>query len=81
MPTFTFNKIIKTLIVTDVFIYSSWGLIMPILAVFIVGSIQGGDASVVGMAIGIYWLQNPSFRFLLGSILIVITEKRMTTGL
>jgi len=56
MPTFDFNKIVKILIVSDVFIYSAWGLIMPVIAVFIIGPPIGGDASVAGTAVGIYWV-------------------------
>lgn len=69
MPTFNFNKIIRLLIITDVFIYSSWGLIMPILAVFIVGSIRGGDAGVVGMAVGIYWVTKSFLQIPIGKFL------------
>ena len=69
MPIFNFNKIIKTLIVTDVFIYSSWGLVMPILAVFIIDSIEGGDAGVVGMAIGIYWITKSLLQVPIGKFL------------
>jgi len=36
MPTFDFNKIIRILIISDFFVFSAWGLIMPVLAVFII---------------------------------------------
>ena len=66
---FNFNKIIRILIITDVFVYSSWGLIMPVLAVFIVGSIRGGDAGVVGMAVGIYWITKSLLQIPIGKYL------------
>ena len=66
---FNFNKIIRVLIITDVFVYSSWGLIMPVLAVFIVGSIRGGDAGVVGMAVGIYWITKSLLQIPIGKYL------------
>jgi len=69
MPTFNFNKIIRALIITDIFIYSSWGLIMPVLAVFIIGSINGGDVGVAGMAIGIYWITKSLLQFPIGKFL------------
>lgn len=50
------NKVIKVLIVSDFFLMAGWGLIIPILAIFIVDKIQGGDATVAGIAIGIYWV-------------------------
>ena len=51
-----FNRVIKILIVSDFFLLSGLGLVSPILAVFIIDNIQGGDVAVVGMAVGIYWI-------------------------
>lgn len=51
-----FNRVIKVLIVSDFFLLFGWGLVMPILAVFITQSIKGGDVRVAGIAVGIYWL-------------------------
>lgn len=50
------NKVIKVLILSDFFLFSAWGLIAPILAIFIVEQIQGGDVKMAGIAVGIYWL-------------------------
>ena len=47
------NKIISYLILSDLIFYSGWGLISPIFAIFILDSIIGGNAFVVGMAAGI----------------------------
>jgi len=63
------NKVIKVLIISDFFLMAAWGLVTPILAIFILNKIQGGDASVAGIAIGIYWflkalVQIPIGRFL-----------------
>lgn len=54
---------------SDFLLTFGWGLVSPILAIYIVGSIQGGDAKVVGIAVGIYWilkslLQLPIGRYL-----------------
>jgi MFS family permease len=51
-----FNRVIKILIVSDFFLLSGLGLIAPIFAVFIINNIQGADVSVVGIAVGIYWI-------------------------
>ncbi len=69
MPSFNFNKIMKTLIITDMIVYSSWGLVAPIFAVFILDSIKGGDASVVGIATGIYWVTKSILQVPLGRYL------------
>jgi len=50
------NKIVKVMVFSDLSLLFGWGLINPILAIYIVGSIKGGDARVAGIAIGIYWL-------------------------
>ena len=42
------------MIFSDLFLNSGWGLIGPILAIFIVKNIQGGDVRVAGIAVGIY---------------------------
>ncbi len=50
------NKVIKVMIFSDLFLNAGWGLIGPILAVFVVNNVSGGDVKVVGIAAGIYWL-------------------------
>jgi len=50
------NKVIKVLVLSDLALLFGWGLITPILAIFITESIKGGDARVAGVAVGIYWL-------------------------
>ena len=48
------NKVVKVMIYSDLFMNSGWGLISPILAVFIVKNVPGGDVRVAGIAVGIY---------------------------
>ena len=48
------NKTIKYLIYSDLVFYTGWGLISPIFAIFILDSIIGGNAFVVGMAAAIH---------------------------
>jgi len=50
------NKVVKIMVFSDLFLYSGWGLVSPILAVFIINSIQGGSVKVAGIAVGVYWL-------------------------
>lgn len=47
------NKIIKYLVLSDLIFYTGWGLISPIFAIFVLNSIIGGTAFVVGLAAGI----------------------------
>ena len=50
------NKVVKVMIFSDLFLNSGWGLIGPILAIFIIKNIQGADVKVAGIAVGIYLL-------------------------
>jgi len=50
------NKVIKILVFSDLALLFGWGLINPILAIFIIQSIKGGDVRVAGIAVGIYWI-------------------------
>lgn len=47
------NKIIRYLVYSDLVFYTGWGLISPIFAIFLLNSIQGGTALVVGLSAGI----------------------------
>jgi len=49
------NKVIKTLILSDFFLQSGWGLIGPIFAIFITQQIQGGSLASVGFIAATYW--------------------------
>lgn len=69
----TINKVIKTLIISDFFLNSGWGLLGPIFAIFIIDNIAIGGpteaAKVAGFAALFYWivksfLQIPIGRYL-----------------
>lgn len=47
------NRVARYLIWSDLVFYSAWGLISPIFAVFILNTIIGGNALVVGLSAGI----------------------------
>lgn len=70
------NKIIRILILSDFLIYSSWGLITPIIAVFINDSIKGGDVGVAGTAAGIYWITKSILQVPIGKYLDRNTGKK-----
>ncbi|MDO8667775.1 MAG: MFS transporter [bacterium] len=49
------NKIIRSLIISDFFLFFSMGLLAPIFAVFILNNIEN-KIEVIGFSISIYWL-------------------------
>lgn len=63
------SKVIKILVFSDLILLFGWGLIAPILAIFIVEGIKGGDAGVAGMAVGIYWILKSLLQIPIGSYL------------
>ncbi|KPJ55408.1 hypothetical protein AMJ47_00910 [Parcubacteria bacterium DG_72] len=50
------NRIVKIMVTSDLIMYSGWGLITPILAVYILDKIEGGNVQVAGIAVGVYWV-------------------------
>lgn len=48
------NNVIKLLTYSDLLIFSAWGLIMPILSIFMITEIEGGTVAVAGLAATIY---------------------------
>jgi len=63
------NKIVKYLILSDLFFWSAWGLITPVFAIFIVEKIQGGNALVAGLSSGIYFILMSLLRVPIGLFL------------
>ncbi|MEP7103679.1 MAG: MFS transporter [Candidatus Dojkabacteria bacterium] len=57
------NKVVIFLIYSDFFIQMGWGLINPIIAVFITDQIQGGDLTVVGIAASIVLISQAIVQF------------------
>jgi len=49
--------------------WTGWGFVNPILAVFIVGRIQGATVATVGIAVAIYWIVRSLVRIPLGVFL------------
>jgi hypothetical protein len=67
--TFKVNRIVKYLILSDLFFWTGWGLINPIFAIFIIQRIEGGSAFVVGLAAAVYWILKSALRVPIGMLL------------
>ncbi|MFH1180879.1 MAG: MFS transporter [bacterium] len=50
------NRVIKTLVASDIFLQTGWGLIGPIFAIFLIGQIEGGNLKMVGFVAAVYWV-------------------------
>ncbi|OGV89801.1 hypothetical protein A2Z41_03410 [Microgenomates group bacterium RBG_19FT_COMBO_39_10] len=53
---FSINKVIRFLTISDILMLSGWGLISPIFAVFVTNQIQGGNVEMAGLAITVFLL-------------------------
>ncbi|MBI2042175.1 MAG: MFS transporter [Candidatus Nealsonbacteria bacterium] len=63
------SKVVKVMVLSDFFLMFGWGLVFPILAIFVTENIEGGDATVVGIAFGIYWILKSVAQIPIGSYL------------
>jgi MFS family permease len=52
----TINKVIRYLVISDLFLFMGWGLVSPIFSVFIIQEIVGATLVTVGIGAAIYWL-------------------------
>jgi MFS family permease len=50
------GRVIKFLIITDLFFLGGWSLINPIFSVFIVNEIPGGTIAIAGFVAAMYWM-------------------------
>lgn len=50
------NKIVQFLTYSDILMLGGWGLVNPILAIFVSGQIVGGDVAIAGLALTTYFL-------------------------
>ena len=50
------NKVIKNLILSDIFLLTGLGFVAPIFAIFLSEHIKGGNVEVAGFAAAAYWI-------------------------
>lgn len=48
------NNLIKILTFSDIIVVSGWGLVSPLIAIFISGQIKGGNLELVGLSTAVY---------------------------
>ncbi len=63
------NKVIKTLVASNIFLNAGWGLLAPIFAVFILKDIKGGSVEIAGFASMIYWFTKSFLQIPIGKYL------------
>lgn len=51
---FHFNPVVKAFIFSEIFVWSSWNLIIPIFSVFVTTTVEGGSIQLAGTALSAY---------------------------
>jgi len=49
------NKVVRNFIFADLLLFGGWGLVSPIMAIFVVQKVAGASIITVGILAGIYW--------------------------
>jgi MFS family permease len=49
------NKVVRNFIFADLLLFGGWGLVSPIMAIFVVQKVAGASIVTVGILAGIYW--------------------------
>lgn len=53
---FKINRVIRSFIISDLVLFSGWGLISPVFPIFIKDQIAGATITTIGTAVAIYWI-------------------------
>ncbi len=56
------NTVVKLLIASDIVLIGSYGLLTPVFALFVEDFVRGGNATVAGVAAGIYLFTKSAFQ-------------------
>jgi len=49
------NKIVRNFILSDMLLFSGWGLVAPVFSIFIIEKIAGATLVTVGISTALYW--------------------------
>lgn len=73
---FTTNRVVRNFIFADLALFGGWGLVSPIMAVFVVENIPGATLITVGTMAGIYWAVRSAVQLPMATIMErTVTEK------
>ena len=55
MNYFIGNKLVRNFIISDLMLFGGWGLIAPLMSIFVLNEIQGATLVTIGLLSAIYW--------------------------
>ncbi|SRR6056297_378221 len=70
------NRIVKYLILSDIFFWMGWGLLSPVFSIFVVRQIQNANAFTAGMGISIFLIARSLIRTPSGIILDTLVSEK-----
>lgn len=70
------NRIVKYLILSDIFFWMGWGLLTPIFSIFVVRRIEGADPFTAGLGISIFLIARALTRTPSGIILDTLVSEK-----
>jgi len=76
---FKINPLVKAYIISESFMWSAWNFIIPIFAVFVVQSVQGGNVQMAAMGYSIYLLSRVIFELISGRYLLGTADRKKMT--
>ncbi len=56
------NRVIRALVLVDLFLWGGWGIVNPIMGLFIIGRVAGATLLTVGFASALYWIVKAIFQ-------------------
>ncbi|MBL7148327.1 MAG: MFS transporter [Nanoarchaeota archaeon] len=62
------NKTLKLLVISDIFVFSGWGLIAPIFAIFVNENLIGGSITAAGIASAIFLITHSILQIIFAKI-------------
>ncbi len=65
----TISRVVRYFVLADLLFLTAWGLIHPLLAVFVVENIPQGTVFIAGSALALYWLTRAILQLPIGIIL------------
>ena len=72
---FKINPLVEAFILSETFLWSAWYFVIPILAIFVVKNIKGGDIQIAALAFSFYLSVRIIFEIIIGRYLSKKTEE------
>src|SRR3989344_6176937 len=72
---FSVNPIVRSFIVSETLLWSAWNFIFPIIALFVVGRVAGGNVEVVAEAYSVYLITRVIAELISGRVLSKMSDR------